>query len=320
MRKSLRTPPKLPLIQRLGLGTFGALFLDLVFPSPVSDGTLPPWYQPAPPPSEPPVMVFDKNLPMRGAYRVFYDAELFNGGGRTDESFIYTRGPISDFYEEAVLPGLVWAYGVRFTLEQPGNIFELVGSGIMIGRSVLWGTDIPLERITNPVGAINIKRNSLRITKIENVVDDTLVKPIPSPTGPTPPYALTRESPNSPPLTSPGPQNPNPFNPVPFGPPGTTPSFNPFPKPGKKNTDEQNEPLKKENTPPWFSPFPALDPPFKEPFDFNPTDTPKTRGPYLVNDPVLDFALNRPPNPLAHPVPIPDPAPIPATDLIPNGT
>ncbi|MCA2813008.1 MAG: hypothetical protein IM477_10840 [Microcystis sp. M090S1] len=181
-----------------------------------------------------------------------------------------------------------------------------------------YGTDIPLGQITNASGVINIQRNTVKVTRIQRLSDNEFLDPMLPPTGPTPPYALAPESPNSPPLTSPGPQAPTPTNPVPFGPPGATPPFVPFPRPEKNNTGGQNEPPKKEETPPWFSPFPALDPPFKEPFDFNPTDTPKTTGPYVVNDPVLDFGLNRPPNPLAHPIPIPDPAPIPATDLIPN--
>ena len=35
---------------RLGGGILGGVLLDLLFPSPVSDGTLPPWYQPPAPP------------------------------------------------------------------------------------------------------------------------------------------------------------------------------------------------------------------------------------------------------------------------------
>ena len=304
-----KLPPKLPPPPKgPGLGLFaklkpslpgllffgGLLFLDWWLNQPPPPGsTLPP-----PPPS------FETNLPVGQEYKVWYEAESFSGGTFYTGFFI-TSGPFSSISEEEVIPGKVWQYFVTITIKTPQQVFGTTRFDLNAGNSALWATEIPLTSITNAVGAINIKRNSIRIVKIDNLTTNQPVPPIVIiNSNPAPPYALAPTPQNGPPLTSPLPENPTPTNPVPLvNPPGTTPSFTPFPgQKGNKN-DQKNDPPDEKETPPWFIPFPYPYSPFKEPFNFNPDPSSTTTGPYVVNDPVLDLGLNSPPIPITQPTP-----------------
>jgi hypothetical protein len=143
--------------------------------------------------------------------------------------------------------------------------------------------------------------------------------PTPSFLPPAPPYALAPQSNNAPPLNPPLPQNPTPTNPVPLGnPPGTTPFFTPFPRQSGNKPDQKNDSPDEKETGPWFVPFPAPYGPFNDPFNFNPDPTSTTTGPYVVDDPLLNLALKKPPSPLTQPTPTPTTPTNPTNPTNPN--
>ena len=306
-----RLPPKLPPVPKgPGLGIFARL--KPTIPGLLIFGglLLLDWWlsQPPPPgPTLPPSPTFDGNIPTGFFYRVWFDAEKFEGG-RTAEGVFGTSGPFSGFSERAI-SDQIWEYVVTTTIQVP-NGYSSQEMTLAVGNSGLWGTNIALSRITNAAGVINIKRNSIRIIRIENVTTGNPVPPTFATPSPTPPYALAPTRPNNPPITSPVPQNPTPTNPAPLqNPPGTVPPFTPFPGPEKNKSDN------KEKQPgPWFTPFPSPSSPFNQPFNLNPNPTSTRTGPFVVNDPAVNFNPE-PSSPLRPPTPNPNPITTPTNPI-----
>ncbi|TRU73954.1 MAG: hypothetical protein EWV46_00195 [Microcystis viridis Mv_BB_P_19951000_S69D] len=123
-----QTPPKPP-GGGLRLGPVGGLLIlnlvdQLLFPPPVSDGTLPPWYQPpSQPNSDPPQPPNSNSLTPGRLYTVFFDAELLNGT-RADETWFTTLGPFSGPVEFATIPDLMFRY--IFTVSVEGENRQII--------------------------------------------------------------------------------------------------------------------------------------------------------------------------------------------------
>lgn len=137
-----RLPPKLPPVPKgPGLGIFAGLKPSLPGLLLVGGLLLLDWWlsqPPSPPSTLPPVILFDKNLPIGQSFRVFYDAELFEGG-RTPEGYFVCQGPFSDISEETVLPDRIWAYNIKFLQAQPWNKFAVVDWGISMANQAAYG-------------------------------------------------------------------------------------------------------------------------------------------------------------------------------------
>jgi hypothetical protein len=138
---------------------------QLLFPPPVSDGTLPPWYQPpSQPNSDPPQPPNSSSLTPGRQYTVFYDAELLDGT-RSEEGFFTTLGPFSGPVEFATIPDLMFRY--IFTISVEGENRQIIQQQFFaeFGRSQILATvdNRDVRTITNIVGATQIKRNSSAI-------------------------------------------------------------------------------------------------------------------------------------------------------------
>lgn len=198
-----RLPPKLPPAPKgPGLGLLTRLKPNIPGLLLVGGLLLLDWWlnQPSPPPDTlpPPPPSFDTtNLPL-GEYRVWYQAESFSGG-IIYESYFITSGAFSVIYEDDVIPGQIWSYYVNKTAISPQQQIIQVRQDFDVGPYGLWATEVPLNTITNAVGLLNIKRNSIRITKIENLTTNQTVPPIVITNNFwTPPYTLAPKPGNDP--------------------------------------------------------------------------------------------------------------------------
>jgi hypothetical protein len=273
-------------LSRLG-GILGGVFYDLVFPSPVAVGTLPPWYQPPSPPFT--------SLPNPvGSYTLdplkIYVVSAFGSIKSPSGTSILTAG-VQTFEVS----------NVKMILEPE---FERQGQRQRYVVPIVYQNNFTERRaiehsiITSELWVGNYA--SLLVREKQSVTPLVPASPlIPSP---APPYALNVNisiSPLSPPKTktplTPFPTtSPNPFrNPAPgFTPlPGANPNPNP-------NNSEDNPPF----------PFPPF-----APFPVTPGEKPLTR--YATNDPVLSLSKKPSGSTTTNPN---NPTPLPDFSLTPN--
>ena len=308
-----KTPPKPPGFNspinppgfKFGLGSVAGalgvnLALELLFPAPAADATLPPWWQPPRSPADPSNPTNTYSLDPAKVYIVTISASITNGYG----GILTSSGP-----ETFQVSGGARIFPPEFERrgQQQGYSFLVVypsgfGMTTMMGLAV-----ISPERWSGISYSFSVRERN----------NTTPINPTPPPP-PAPPYALPGINLGNSPLTAPtpginlgnspltaptpgiGPNRPNP-NPSPFPSPSGNPLISPS-DPIPKNPSDPDE-----NNPPY--PFPPF-----TPFPLNPTEKPLTRK-YVKDDPVLSAR-----SPKTNPFPNLNPTPLPDFNLTPNPT